>query len=45
MHADSKITVDFAALVGGGPIELGDLHGTWQGAYLTKGKKQLAAGT
>lgn len=39
MHADSKITVDFAAFAGGGPIDLGELHGTWQGAYLTKARK------
>ena len=34
MHAKDKISVPFAAFAAGGKIDLGGLHGTWQGAYI-----------
>jgi hypothetical protein len=40
MHARDKISVPFAAFAAGGSVDLGGLHGTWQGAYLTKGQNE-----
>ena len=40
MHANDKISVSFTAFAAGGQIGLGGLHGTWQGAYLTKGQNE-----
>lgn len=37
MHAGDRISVRFSDFVAGVQANLGDLHGTWQAAYRTKG--------